>query len=160
MSAAEKPDAGRRRAARLAAIQALYQMEITGIDSESVAEEFTLWRFGREPEFLVLGEPDEAFFADIVAGVPRLQDEIDAAIAGCLTEEWRMSRVDSILRAILRAGAFELIARPDVPAPVVIDEYVELSHAFFTGEEPAFVNAALDGIARRKRPAEFGGKED
>jgi N utilization substance protein B len=150
-----KPVAAGRRAARLAAIQALYQMELAGEDAETVAEEFAAWRFGREPE-ITPGEPDEAFFGDIVRGVPHHQDEIDAAVTDCLASDWRLSRVDSILRAILRAGAYELIARPDVPARVVIDEYVELSHAFFSGEEPAFVNAALDKLARRMRAAEFG----
>ena len=151
-----KPDASARRAARLAAIQALYQMELAGVDAETVAEEFAAYRFGREPELLVLGEPDEAFFADIVRGVPHRQAEIDDAIAKCLASDWRLSRVDSILRAILRAGAYELIGRADVPVKVVIDEYVELSYAFFSGEEPAFVNAALDRLAHRKRAAEFG----
>ena len=156
MNAAAKPDASARRAARLAAIQALYQMELTGVDAETVAEEFAAYRFGREPEMLALGEPDEAFFGDIVRGVPHRQAEIDAAITKCLASDWRLSRVDSILRAILRAGGFELIARPDVPVKVVLDEYVELSYAFFSGEEPAFVNAALDKLAHRKRAVEFG----
>lgn len=153
---ASKPDASARRAARLAAIQALYQMELTGEDAGTVAEEFVAYRFGREPEQLALGEPDQAFFGDVVRGVPQHQAEIDAAITECLASDWRLSRVDSILRAILRAGAYELIARADVPMKVVIDEYVELSHAFFSGEEPAFVNAALDKLAHRKRAAEFG----
>jgi len=148
-----KPDAAGRRAARLAAIQALYQMELAGEDAETVAEEFAAWRFGREPE-ISPGELDEAFFGDIV--VPHRQGEIDAAVTDCLASDWRLSRVDSILRAILRAGAFELIARPDVPARVVIDEYVELSFAFFSADEPGFVNAALDKLARRARAAEFG----
>jgi len=156
IASAPKPDASARRAARLAAIQALYQMELTGVDAETVAEEFATYRFGCEPELLALGEPDEAFFADIVRGVPHRQAEIDDAVAKCLASDWRLSRVDSILRAILRAGAYELIARPDVPVKVVIDEYVELSYAFFSGEEPAFVNAALDKLAHRKRAAEFG----
>ena len=156
MNAAAKPDASARRAARLAAIQALYQMELTGLDAETVVEEFATYRFGREPELTALGEPDEAFFADIVRGVPHHQAEIDAAITQCLASDWRLSRVDSILRAILRAGAYELIGRGDVPVKVVIDEYVELSHAFFFDEESAFVNAALDRLARRKRAAEFG----
>jgi len=156
IASAPKPDASARRAARLAAIQALYQMELTGLDAETVVEEFATYRFGREPELTALGEPDEAFFADIVRGVPHHQAEIDAAITQCLASDWRLSRVDSILRAILRAGGFELIARPDVPVKVVIDEYVELSYAFFSGEEPAFVNAALDKLAHRKRAAEFG----
>ena len=143
-----------RHAARLAAVQALYQMELTGADSASVAEEFSAHRFGREAE-IVPGEPDEDFFAAILAGVPARQAEIDAAIAECLAEGWRLGRVDSILRAILRAGTFELIGRPDVPAKAVIDEYVELAHAFFSGDEPSFVNAALDRLARAKRPEEF-----
>ncbi len=155
-ASAPKPAASARRAARLAAIQALYQMELTGEDAGTVAEEFVAYRFGREPEQLALGEPDQAFFSDVVRGVPRHQAEIDAAITECLASDWRLSRVDSILRAILRAGAYELIARADVPVKVVIDEYVELSHAFFSGEEPAFVNAALDKLAHRMRAAEFG----
>jgi transcription antitermination protein NusB len=144
-----------RRAARLAAVQALYQMEITGEDAESVAEEFLDYRFGQESE-VTPGAPDEAFFGDILRGVPAHQEEIDAAIAECLAEGWRLSRLDSILRAVLRAGTFELIGRPDVPARVVIDEYVELAYDFFSADEPSFVNAALDRLARSKRPSEFG----
>ncbi|MDE1937568.1 MAG: transcription antitermination factor NusB [Alphaproteobacteria bacterium] len=148
--------ASARRAARLASIQALYQMELTGEDAETVSEEFARFRFGREAEMLALGEPDEDFFRELVRGVPHRQEEIDGAITKCLASNWRLSRVDSILRAILRCGAFELIGRTDVPAKVVIDEYVELSHAFFSGDEPGFVNAALDKLAHRKRAAEFG----
>lgn len=144
-----------RHAARLAAVQALYQMEITGVDADSISEEFTEFRFNREPE-ITPGNPDRGFFSDIVRGVPARQDEIDAAITKCLAANWRLSRVDSILRAILRAGAYELIARPDVPAKVVIDEYVELCRAFFADQEVPFVNAALDKLAHKKRPAEFG----
>ena len=88
--------------------------------------------------------------------MPHHQVEIDRAIAKCLASDWRLERVDSILRAILRAAAFELIGRPDVPARVVIDEYVEIAHAFFSGDEPNFVNAALDKMAHRKRAREFG----
>jgi len=152
---ADKPDAAKRRAARLAAVQALYQMEQTGEGSDAVTEEFLAYRFGCEPEITALGPPDEAFFASILAGVPQHQDEIDAAIAESLSEKWRLGRVDSALRAILRAGVFELIGRPDVPARAVIDEYVDLAHAFATVEEAGFVNAALDAIARRKRAPEF-----
>lgn len=144
-----------RHAARLAAVQALYQMEIAGIDADSVSEEFSAFRFGREPE-ISPGELDESFFANIVHGVPARQEEIDAAITKCLASNWRLSRVDSILRAILRAGAYELIARPDVPAKVVIDEYITLTQAFFEDNEAPFVNAALDKLAHKKRPAEFG----
>ncbi|MDE2184439.1 MAG: transcription antitermination factor NusB [Alphaproteobacteria bacterium] len=149
--------AAKRRAARLAAIQALYQMELTGEDAESVSGEFVAHRFGCEPE-VSPGEPDEDFFVDIVRGVPSRQDVIDAAISGCLAADWRLSRMDSILRAILRSAAYELLARQDIPARVIIDEYVELANDFFSGQEPSFVNAALDALARRRRPIEFGGQ--
>jgi N utilization substance protein B len=144
-----------RRAARLGAVQAIYQMELAGADAETVAQEFVDHRLGREPE-AGGGEADEEFFRSIVNGVPHHQVEIDRAIAKVLSADWRLERVDSILRAILRAAAFELIARRDVPARAVIDEYVEIAHAFFSGDEPAFVNAALDKMAHRKRAAEFG----
>ncbi len=143
-----------RRAARLAAVQAIYQMELTGSDAESVAREFCEHRFG-ELE-LDVGEPDADFFADLVRGVPHYQVEIDRAIAQDLSEGWKLQRIDSILRAILRASIYELIARKDVPAKVVIDEYLDIAHAFFAGEEPAFVNALLDRVAHRKRAPEFG----
>jgi len=145
-----------RSGARLAAVQALYQMELAGAGAEEVAAEFRDHRFGNEPETGMAGEIDGAFFSRIVSGVPEHQGEIDAGIAKVLSENWRLSRIDSILRAILRAGAFELIAARDVPARVVIDEYVEIAHAFFSGDEPAFVNAALDRLAHAKRAPEFG----
>ena len=148
-------DSASRQAARLAAVQALYQMEIGGEDADSVAAEFTAFRFGREPE-VTPGEPDADFFADIVHGVPARQVEIDAAVSQCLAANWRLSRVDSLMRAILRAGAYELIARPDVPAKVVIDEYVGLTHAFEAEGETPFINAALDKLAHIKRATEFG----
>ena len=148
-------DHSARRAARLNAVQAIYQMELAGEDAETVAQEFVDHRLGREPE-IGGGEAVEEFFRSIVGGVPHHQVEIDRAIAQVLSKDWRLERVDSILRAILRAAAFELIARQDVPAKAVIDEYVELSHAFFSGDEPSFVNAALDKMAHRKRATEFG----
>jgi transcription antitermination protein NusB len=147
---------GGRRASRLAAVQAIYQMELTGVDAEAVASEFIAHRFENEPEMKAAGPGDEEFFTAIVRGVPQHQVEIDRSIATCLESDWRLERVDSILRAILRAGAFELIARRDVPAKVVIDEYLDISHAFFSGDEPGFVNAVLDRLAHRKRAPEFG----
>ena len=140
-----------RHAARLAAVQALYQMEMNGSGAEEVAQEFIEHRFG---EFEVV--PDAEFFSAILSGVPQHQVEIDRAIAGSLSEKWKLERVDSILRAILRSGVFELVGRRDVPAKVVIDEYVAVAGAFFGPDEPGFVNAALDTIARRKRASEFG----
>ena len=144
-------EADARHGARLAAVQALYQMELAGAGAEEVADEFIAHRFG---EFAPA--PDAEFFSAILAGVPAHQVEIDRAIAACLSENWTLARMDSILRAILRAGAFELVARRDVPAKVVIDEYVGLAGAFFSGDEPGFVNAALDRMARQKRAKEFG----
>jgi N utilization substance protein B len=140
-----------RHAARLGAVQALYQMEMAGGGAEEVAREFAEYRFGELPV-----PPDGEFFVAIVNGVPSHQVEIDRAIAAVLSEKWRLERVDSILRAILRCAVYELVARRDVPAKVVIDEYVAVSGAFFGGDEPGFVNGALDTIARRKRAPEFG----
>lgn len=145
-----------RSAARLAAVQALYQMELTGMGAEEAVFEFVEHRFGREPETGMAGGIDADFFGLLVRGVPQHQAEIDASVTKCLAADWRLSRIDSILRAILRAAAFELVALKDVPAKAVIDEYVDVAHAFFTGDEPSFVNAALDKLARRKRAAEFG----
>jgi N utilization substance protein B len=144
-----------RRAARLAAVQALYQMEMSGGGAGEVGAEFIAHRFD-DIARLTGDAPDEAFFTAILDGVPQHQVEIDRTIAGALSEKWSLTRVDSILRAILRAAVYELVARRDVPAKAVIDEYVALSGAFFGGDEPGFVNAALDNIARRKRAPEFG----
>ena len=140
-----------RSAARLAAVQALYQMELAGVGADEVATEFAAHRFAEFSD-----PPDADFFAAIVTGVPQHQVEIDKAIAACLSQSWTLARVDSILRAILRAAGFELVARRDVPAKVVIDEYVGIARDFFSGDEPGFINAALDAIARRKRAPEFG----
>jgi N utilization substance protein B len=140
-----------RHAARLGAVQALYQMEMSGGGAQDVAREFAEYRFADLPV-----PPDGDFFSAIVNGVPQHQVEIDRAIAGALSEKWKLERVDSILRAIMRCAVFELVSRQDVPAKVVIDEYVAVSGAFFGGDEPGFVNAALDTIAKRKRAAEFG----
>ncbi len=150
-------DSAARHAARLAAVQAIYQMELTSLDAEAVIDEFVEHRFAESG--LSTG-PDVDFFGDLVRGVPNRQKEIDRAIALCLAADWKFSRIDSILRAILRAGGYELIARADVPAKVVIDEYLDITHAFFQGDEPGFVNAALDKLARGKRVAEFGGRDD
>jgi N utilization substance protein B len=140
-----------RHAARLGAVQALYQMEMSGGGAEEVAREFAEYRFQDLPV-----PPDADFFAAIVSGVPQHQVEIDRAVAASLSQNWKLERVDSILRAILRCGVYELVARRDVPARVVIDEYVAVAGAFFGGDEPGFINGALDGIARRKRAPEFG----
>ena len=140
-----------RSVARLAAVQALYQMEVSGAGVEAVVREFSDHRFGGDIEGAALAEADEAFFADVVRGVVAHQADIDQAIAKRLAAGWRLERIDATLRAILRAGAFELTRRADVPVEVVIDEYVEIAKSFFEGPESGFVNAALDGIARDRR---------
>jgi N utilization substance protein B len=144
-------DADLRRAARMAAVQALYQMELAEQGAGEVAQEFVEHRFIDDNQAV-----DADFFTAIVEGVPAHQAEVDKAIAACLSEKWKLERVDSILRAILRAAGFELVAARDVPAKVVIDEYVGIAHDFFEGDEPGFVNGALDSMARRKRSKEFG----
>ena len=140
-----------RSVARLAAVQALYQMEVSSIGVEHVIREFTEHRFDRDIDGVVLASADEGFFADLVRGVVAEQADVDARIVKRLAEGWRLERLDATVRAILRAGAFELIHRLDVPTEVAIDEYVEVAKSFFEGTEPGFVNGALDGVARDVR---------
>ncbi|OGN44699.1 MAG: transcription antitermination factor NusB [Caulobacterales bacterium RIFCSPHIGHO2_01_FULL_70_19] len=140
-----------RTVARLAAVQALYQMELAGEGVETVISEFANHRFDADIEGQPLAEADEAWFADVVRGVVERQREVDAAIKARLASNWRLERIDSTLRALLRAGAWELRERREVPKEIVIDEYVELAKAFFDDAEARFVNAALDGVARDVR---------
>jgi N utilization substance protein B len=140
-----------RTVARLAAVQALYQMEIASAGVEAVVREFCDHRFDADMEGERLAEADEAFFAEIVRGVVADQAAIDRAVAKRLAQGWKLERLDATLRAILRAGAFELMARPDVPLEVAIDEYVEIGKSFFEGPEPGVVNGVLDGIAKEAR---------
>ena len=142
-----------RSVARLAAVQALYQMETAGVGSEAVIREFADHRFEKDLEGQRLASADEPFFAEIVRGVVEAQAAIDRAIRRRLAKGWRLDRIDAIARSILRAGAYELMRRPDVPAEVAIDEYVEIAKSFFEGSEPGFVNAALDAISRDERAA-------
>ncbi|MFP5295735.1 MAG: transcription antitermination factor NusB [Alphaproteobacteria bacterium] len=140
-----------RTVARLAAVQALYQMELAGEGVETVISEFANHRFDADIEGQPLAEADEAWFGDVVRGVVERQREVDAAIKARLASNWRLERIDSTLRALLRAGAWELRERREVPKEIVIDEYVELAKAFFDDAEARFVNAALDGVARDVR---------
>ena len=140
-----------RSVARLAAVQALYQMEAGGAGVDAVVREFLDHRFGGDIEGESLADADEAFFGELVRGVVADQAAVDRAIAKRLATGWRLDRIDATLRAILRSGAYELTRRPDVPTEVAIDEYVEIAKSFFEGPEPGFVNAALDGIARDRR---------
>ena len=147
--------ANRRGAARLAAVQALYQMDLGGISLPEVIAEFETYRLGQELDGARYRDADRAFFRDIVTGAVHEQRALDPAIDDALMAGWPLARLDATLRAILRAGAFELASRPDVPARVVISEYVEVAKAFFEGEVPAMVNGVLDTLARSRRPAEF-----
>jgi N utilization substance protein B len=145
-----------RSVARLAAVQALYQMEVSSAGAEAVIREFVEHRFDRAVpgdagEEVTLAQADEAFFAELVRGVVEHQKAVDGAIARRLATGWRLERLDATARAILRAGAYELSYRRDVPTEVVIDEYVELAKSFFEGPEPGFVNGALDAVAQDTR---------
>ena len=142
-----------RTVARLAAVQALYQMELAGEGVDTIISEFQNHRFDGDIDGEMLAEADEAWFAEIVRGVVEGQQSIDAAIKARLASNWRMERLDATLRALLRCGAYELREQPDTPREVVIDEYVELAKAFFDEAEAKFVNAALDGVARDARDA-------
>jgi N utilization substance protein B len=155
----KSPRASSRSAARLAAVQALYQMDMTGIDLNAVIAEFEAHRLGKEIEGCQFAEAEAAFFRDLVQGVVRKQLTIDPLIDRQLAEGWRLTRVDSILRAILRAGTFEILVRDDVPARVIISEYVDIAHAFFAEDEPKVVNGILDKIGHKARPQEFAAQE-
>jgi transcription antitermination protein NusB len=148
---------GRRRTvARLAAVQALYQLELNpALDPEAVVREFARYRFDQEMDGDQLAEADPAFFADIVRGVAADQERLDADISAALVDEWPLARLDAVLRAILRAGAWELVHRPDVPARVSISEYIAIAHAFFTGKEPGLANGVLDRLGRSLRAADM-----
>jgi N utilization substance protein B len=153
---AESPrQANQRGAARLAAVQALYQMDLGGVTLEDVIAEFETYRFGKEIDGETYRDADRAFFREIVRGVVRDQRQLDPTIAAALTPDWPLARLDATLRAVLRGGAFELMTRKDVPARVVISEYVDVAKAFFEGEVPAMVNGVLDALGRRLREAEF-----
>ena len=165
MNAAEDQTAGegrpriggrRRTVARLAAVQALYQLELNPeLDPEAVVHEFARYRFDQEIDGDQFAEADPAFFADIVRGVAADQERLDADISAALVEEWPLARLDAVLRAILRAGAWELVHRPDVPARVSISEYIAIAHAFFTGKEPGLANGVLDRLGRSLRAADM-----
>lgn len=147
--------ANKRGAARLAAVQALYQMEIGGGELADVIAEFEMYRLGQEIDGDEYREADAAFFRDVVAGVVAEQKTIDPRIHQTLVEDWPLKRIEVTLREILRAGLFELMRRRDVPAKVVVSEYVDVARAFFDGDEPKIANAVLDKLARAVRPKEF-----
>lgn len=140
-----------RSAARLAAVQALYQLEMEGTPLAKLLHEFHEHRLGATIEETTYARAEQAFFDDVVSGADARRAEIDGLIAGKLAAGWTLERLDRPMRAILRAGAYELIARPDVPAAAVIDEYVDVADAFYAKKERGFVNGLLDAIARDAR---------
>jgi N utilization substance protein B len=144
-----------RSAARLAAVQALYQMDVAGKGVIDAAAEFEAFWIGREVDGIAFKPSDTGFFRDILAGVVREQRPIDVKIDTALASGWPLKRIEAVLRAILRAGTYELLFRKDVPARVVISEYVDVTHSFYGEDEPGLVNAVLDAIAREVRGSEL-----
>ena len=131
-------------------------MDLGGTTLPEVLAEFETHRLGKELDGEQYRAADAAFFRDLVGGVVADQRQLDPAIDAALTAGWPLTRIDATLRAILRAGAFELTHRSDVPARVVINEYVDVANAFYADDVPAMVNAVLDTLARKSRAAEFG----
>ena len=140
-----------RSAARLAAVQALYQQEMERVPLARLLKEFHDHRLGATIEDAQYVAAETAFFDDIVAGVDARRIELDSLIADRLADGWSLDRLDRPMRAILRAGAYELVARADVPAASVISEYVDVAHAFYDKREKGFVNGLLDAIAKEAR---------
>ena len=148
-------DTHRRRLARLSAVQALYQMELADKKSKFVVNEFNdHWFKNAASEGGVAA--DETYFEMIVLGVVAEQDQVDTAISSKLNEKWKLNRLDITLRAIMRCAAYEILRCFDVPAIVIIDQYVSIAGDFYDDNEPNFVNAALDKLGREHRKAEFG----
>ncbi len=144
-----------RSAARLAAVQALYQMEASAKGVEDIIREFTEFRLGGEIDGEQLHKADAVFFADILRGIIEAQKRLDPYLEANLAKDWKLSRLDATARAILRAGLYELVRRPDVPCKVVIDEYLNIANAFFDGDEPKFINGVLDAAAKAARADEL-----
>ena len=151
----DKRKANRRGAARLAAVQALYQMDIAGTGLNDILAEFESHWIGREVEGAQYLPAEAAFFRDVVSGVVREQRSLDPLVDKALSQSWPLKRIEAILRAVLRAGAYELGHRSDVPARVVVSEYVDVANAFVDKDETGMINAVLDQIARHFRAAEF-----
>lgn len=156
MAAPHEKKANRRGAARLAAVQALYQMDLAGTGLNEILAEFESFWIGREVEGAQYLPAEAAFFRDVVGGVVREQRRLDPLIDDALQRGWPLKRIETVLRAVMRAGAYELDHRRDVPARVIVSEYVDVAHAFVEGDETGMVNAVLDQLARQMRAAEFG----
>lgn len=155
--AGQKGAANKRGAARLAAVQALYQMDIAGTGINEILAQFESHWIGQEVEGDQYLPAEAAFFRDIVGGVVREQRKLDPMIDRVLSQGWPLKRIEAILRAVLRAGAYELDQRKDIPPRVIISEYVDVAHAFVERDETGMANAVLDQLARELRAAEFAG---
>lgn len=140
-----------RSAARLAAVQALYQREMEGTPVPVLLHEFHQHRLGKTIEDVTYAQAEESFFDDLVKGVDARMAEIDGIITGKLSKGWSLERLDKPMRQILRAGSYELLARIDVPTATVISEYVDVAHAFYDKRETGFVNGLLDAVAKAVR---------
>ena len=140
-----------RSAARLAAVQALYQQEMEGLPVPQLLHEFHNHRLGATIDGVEYADAEVDFFDDIVKGVDARSDELDALITAKLAEGWTLGRLDKPMRQILRAGAYEIVARPDVSRASVVHEYVDVAKAFYDAREAGFVNGLLDAIARDVR---------
>ncbi|EJW12627.1 Transcription termination protein NusB [Rhodovulum sp. PH10] len=151
----EPRKANRRGAARLAAVQALYQMDIAGTPLHEILAQFESHWMGREVEGEQYLPAESAFFRDIVNGVVAGQRKLDPMVDEALAASWPLKRVEAILRSVMRAGAYELDKRGDIPARVVVSEYVDVANAFVDRTETGMVNAVLDQLARRLRASEF-----
>jgi N utilization substance protein B len=140
-----------RSAARLASVQALYQMDMENIGIARLLNEFHAHRLGQEIEDAQYADADADFFDDVVSGVDARREEIDLLVDAKLGEQWKMGRLDKTMLQLLRCGTYELIARPDVPTATVIDEYLDVAHAFFDKKDAKFVNGLLDAVAKDVR---------
>ncbi len=146
--------ANQRGAARLAAVQALYQMDVGRAPFDATVEQFKLFHLGKEVEGEEYLPADEDYFKQILDGVRTYQVKIDPIVDNSLVEGWPVTRIDSTLRAILRSAAFEMLYKKDIPARVVISEYVDVANAFFDKDQPAMVNGVLNNIATTFRADE------
>ncbi len=154
----EARKANQRGAARLAAVQALYQMDLAGTGLNEILAEFESYWLGGEVEGVQYRPAESAYFRDIVGGVVREQSRLDPQIDAALARGWPLKRIEMVLRAVLRAGAYELACRSDVPARVVTSEYVDVASAFVDKEETGMINAVLDQLAHQLRAGEFAGR--
>jgi N utilization substance protein B len=147
--------ANRRGAARLAAVQALYQMDLAATPLNAILAEFESHWLGREVEGEEYLPAEAAFFRDVVGGVVAEQRRLDPMIDAVLAKGWPLKRIETVLRAVLRAGAYDFDRKRDVPARVVVSEYVDVAHAFVERDETGMINAVLDQLARQLRADEF-----